>query len=110
MSDIKDLKDIKEVSVCECRKKLRLSEDKKRLVNRIKRIEGQVSAIRSMIESDTYCPDVLIQISAACSALGSLSETMLKEHINTCVLNDLTEGKSGAAEELSELVSRLMKK
>ena len=68
---------------------------------------GQVGAIEKMITEDAYCPDVLIQISAAESALRSLSKVMLREHINTCVLNDIRDGKCEAAEELSELISKL---
>lgn len=94
---------------CECRKKQRADAEKKKLQNRIKRIEGQIKAISRMIEEDVYCPDVIVQISAAEAALASLSREMLTDHIGTCVLSDIKEGRDGACEELAELVVRLIK-
>lgn len=94
---------------CKCRKKVRSEENKKRLNNRINRIEGQIRGIKRMIEEDAYCPDVILQISAVCSALSSLSRTMLTDHVNTCVLSDIASGKSEAADELSALLERIIK-
>ena len=62
-----------------------------------------------MIKEDKYCPDILIQISAANAALSALSKAMLKEHINTCVLEDIKNGKENAADELAELIEKLGK-
>lgn len=89
------------------RKKARTEEEKRALINRINRIEGQVKAIKRMIEEDAYCPDVLIQISAGSAALSALSRIMLAEHIKTCVMDDIRKGDSEAAEELAQLVERL---
>ncbi len=94
---------------CECRKTHRSGDEKKKLLNRISRIQGQIKAICRMIEDDVYCPDVIIQISAAEAALASLSREMLVSHINSCVLNDIREGKDGASEDLADLVVRLIK-
>lgn len=92
---------------CAVRRKERDEKEKKLLLNRISRIEGQISGVRKMIEEDRYCPDILIQISAVKSALASLSKVMLTEHINTCVLSDIRCGKESAAEELADLVEKL---
>ncbi len=94
---------------CECRQKHRGDDEKKSLINRTSRIEGQIRGIKRMIEEDAYCPDIIIQISAAASALSALSRAMLTEHINTCVLSDIRAGRDGAAEELSKLLEGLMK-
>ena len=96
-------------NICHCaeRRKERGSKEKKQLINRVSRIEGQINGIKKMIEGDRYCPDILIQISAVKSALASLSKVMLTEHINTCVLSDIKCGKESAAEELAELIEKL---
>lgn len=95
---------------CECkRRKTRADEEKRLLINRINRIKGQINAIGRMVEDDCYCPDVLLQISAAESALRALSKVMLTEHINTCVLSDIRAGSESAAEELAELIAKLGK-
>jgi DNA-binding FrmR family transcriptional regulator len=95
--------------VCSERTKIRDAAEKKSLINRLSRIEGQVRGIKGMIEADAYCPDVLNQISATSAALSSLMGIMLKEHINTCVLEDIKAGRENAAEELAELISKLCK-
>ena len=94
---------------CGERHKERGEREKRLLTNRINRIEGQVRAIGKMIEENAYCPDILIQISAAESALAALSRVMLTEHINTCVLEDIKAGKSEASEELASLIEKLRK-
>ena len=94
---------------CSERKKERSEKEKKLLLNRVSRIEGQLRGIKAMIKEDKYCPDILIQISAANAALSALSKAMLKEHINTCVLEDIKNGKENAADELAELIEKLAK-
>ena len=97
---------------CKCaevRKKARGNEEKRLLLNRLSRIEGQIRGIRSMVEEDVYCPDILMQVSAVSSALSAFSRELLSEHINTCVKGDILENKDGAAEELSELLKSLLR-
>ena len=94
---------------CKERQKHRSSDEKKLLINRVSRIEGQVKAIKRMIEEDKYCPDILIQISAAGAALDSLMRCMLTSHINTCVLENIKNGDDNAALELASLIERLNK-
>ena len=96
--------------ICKCqRKKERSGDEKQALIRRLNIIEGQVRGVRGMIEGDAYCPEVLVQISAISSALASLSGELLSNHINTCVREDIASGKEDAAEELSALVTRLLK-
>lgn len=81
----------------------------KALVNRLSRIEGQVRGIRSMLENDAYCPDILIQVSAVNAALNSFNKELLASHIKTCVMQDIKNGNDETADELIATLSRLMK-
>ena len=71
------------------------SSEKKKVVARLKRIEGQVSAIRRMIEEDRYCIDILNQISAIKGALSRVEEKILRKHFEGCV----TEAVQGGSEQ-----------
>ena len=73
--------------------------DKDEYVKRLKRIEGQVRGIQRMVEDDTYCIDVLTQLSAATKALQSVGIGLLEEHVNHCVMEAAQEGDAEAARE-----------
>ncbi len=94
---------------CSCRKTERKEKEKKALMNRLKRIEGQVRGIQRMLEEDAYCADILTQVSAANSALNGFSKELLSEHLHTCVAKDIRQGKDEAIDELAELLRKLMK-
>ena len=96
-------------SCCSDRKKNRSPEEKKKLMNRLKRIEGQVRGLEKMIEGDAYCPDVLIQASAINSAMNDFSKELLASHLRSCVVEDIRSGKDEAVDELVELLRKLMK-
>lgn len=85
------------------------AETKKKLVNRLNRIEGQISGIARMIEEDQYCDDVLTQISAVRSALGSVAEMLFKAHLNTCILEQIRSGSDEIMDELQATIKRMMK-
>lgn len=71
-------------------KKTKRSEDEKKLIiNRLNRIEGQIRGIKRMIEEDSYCNDVLIQLSAIQNSVKSLSNHVLENHLYNCVTRDL---------------------
>ena len=57
----------------------------KKTIRRLQIIEGHVRAVQRMVESDTYCIDVIRQISAVQSALSKVSQVILEEHLNHCV-------------------------
>ncbi len=96
---------------CEhCKKlKMRSEDEKKSLINRLNRIEGQIRGIRSMVERDAYCPDVLTQVSAANAALNSFNKELLAAHIKSCVAEGIREGNDEVIDELVELLRKLMK-
>ena len=73
--------------------------DKDAYLKRLRRIEGQVRGIQRMVEDDTYCIDVLTQLSAATKALQSVGIGLLEEHVNHCVMEAAKEGDPDAARE-----------
>lgn len=77
--------------------------DKKKYVNRLHRIEGQVRGIDKMVNEDRDCIDVLKQISATIGALRSLGTVILEEHMNGCVAGAI-RNKNHDAELIREAV------
>lgn len=95
---------------CHCEKKRpRSEEERKRLSNRLCRIEGQVRGLREMLQKDVYCPDILVQVSAVNAALNSFSKELLSEHIHTCVAEGIRRGEDEVIDELVAVLQRLMK-
>lgn len=78
---------------------------KRDLLQRLSRAEGQMAAIRRMIEEDEGCVDVLLQISAVRGALGKAGQMLLGSHIETCVSEALSHGSD---HERREQVVELM--
>ncbi len=94
---------------CSAKKKVRSEEEHKRLIHRLNRIEGQVRGVRGMVESDAYCTDILMQVSAINAALNAFSKEILAEHIRTCVAEDIRAGKEEIIDELVLTLQKLMK-
>ena len=94
---------------CSHRTKERSEQEIKKMMNRLKRIEGQIRGIENMLEKDAYCPDILIQVSAVNAALNSFNKCLLAEHIRTCVATDIRDGKDEAIDELVTVLQKLMK-
>ncbi len=91
------------------RKTERSEEQKKKLLNRLSRLEGQVRGVRKMIENDAYCNDVLIQSAAIGAAVDAFSREVLRAHLHSCVIRDIREGRDEVADELMETLERLMR-
>lgn len=90
-----------------CNKKtIRGGNEKKLINNRINRIEGQLKGIKKMIQSDTYCNDVLIQLSAVENSVKSLSNYILENHLYSCVTKDLENGNMEIIDELISLFKK----
>ena len=94
---------------CSGKKKERSEKEYKDLMNRLKRIEGQVRGVEGMLENDAYCTDILIQVSAISSALNSFSKVLLSKHMRTCVADGIREGNDEVIEELLCTLQKLMK-
>ena len=81
-------------------------------LKRLRRIEGQVRGLQRMVENDTYCIDVLTQVSAATRALESTALALLEEHINHCVTHAIQSGGAEAdakVKEATAAIARLVK-
>lgn len=93
-----------------CGKKTeRSEEERKSLMNRLKRIEGQVRGLQNMLEQDAYCADILTQSAAVTAALNAFSRDLLTRHLHTCVVRDIRAGDDSAVDELDTLVRKLIK-
>ena len=91
------------------KKKERSEKEYKDLMNRLKRIEGQVRGIQGMLENDAYCADVLTQVAAVNAALNSFSKVLLAEHVRTCVADNIRAGNDEGIDELAVLLQKLMR-
>ncbi|MGC5585252.1 metal-sensitive transcriptional regulator [Ornithinimicrobium sp. W1679] len=81
-------------------------------LKRLRRIEGQVRGIARMVEEDTYCIDVLTQVSAVTKALQAVSLGLLEDHIGHCVVDAAKESdEAGQAKvrEASDAIARLVR-
>ena len=95
---------------CECKKTKKRSESEyTSLVNRLNRIEGQVRGIKKMVESDAYCTDILVQVSAITAALNAFNRELLANHVKTCVADNIRNGKDETIDELVQTLQKLMK-
>jgi DNA-binding FrmR family transcriptional regulator len=80
-------------------------ETKGKARGRLRRIEGQVQGLQRMIDSDAYCVDVLLQISAVQGALEQVQKLLLGRHIESCVADALRSGsKSERQQKLEEVL------
>ena len=86
--------------------------DKSRYLARLKRIEGQARGIHRMVDEDTYCIDILTQISALTSALENVALGLLDDHLKHCVVGAAQAGGPQAEEKMNEAskaIARLVK-
>ena len=87
------------------------AEDKGKIQNRLKRIEGQVRGVQRMVDEEVYCVDVLTQISSAVSALEKVGAILLKDHVEHCVRESIEKGEDADEKirELTAAVERFLK-
>jgi DNA-binding FrmR family transcriptional regulator len=88
------------------------SNDKAKVQARLKRIEGQVRGLQRMVDEDTYCIDVLTQVSATTRALQAVALELLDDHLSHCVHDAVASGGAEAAEkvkEASDAIARLVR-
>ena len=83
--------------------------DKQTVTRLLKTARGQLDGILAMVEADRYCVDILTQVQAVSSALNAFSKTLLSNHIKTCVVDDIKNGKEEEAiKELCETIKKMM--
>jgi DNA-binding FrmR family transcriptional regulator len=83
---------------------------KDQLLNRLRRVEGQVRGVERMIEDDRYCIDVLTQISAVQAALDKVALGLLDDHARHCVMGAPDEERVDRTDEMMAAVGRLMRR
>ncbi len=81
--------------------------DKDALQKRLRRIEGQIRGLQRMIDEDTYCIDILTQISAATKALEAVALSLLEQHLHHCVTEAITAGGPEATEKITEATAAI---
>lgn len=93
---------------CERHKNVARSEEElKDLKVRLNRLNGQINGISKMLDDNRYCGDILIQVAAVESALQSIGYILLKTHMETCVVDDIKNGKTDSLEDAINLFKKL---
>ena len=100
---------VQESCCCSGKHKDRSDKEFRDLMNRLKRIEGQVRGVENMLEHDAYCTDILVQVSAITSALNSFNKVLLASHVKTCVADNIRAGNEDVVDELVSVLQKLMK-
>ena len=98
-----------EASCCSGKHKHRSDKEQRDLMNRLKRIEGQVRGVEGMLENDAYCTDILTQVAAINAALNSFNKVLLGNHIRSCVAENIRTGNDEIIDELVAIMQKLMK-
>ena len=87
-------------------------DNKQDVLKRLRRIEGQVRGLERMVEQETYCIDVLTQVSAATKALQAVALALLDDHLSHCLVEAAREGGDAAeakVREASDAIARLVR-
>lgn len=92
---------------CSVKRKVRDKSEKDMLIDRLNRINGQISGIKQMVEDSRYCDDILTQIAAASSSLKSLGIVVMESHMKTCVKEEIRNGHDEVIDEFLKSISRL---
>lgn len=87
--------------------KARSEQQLKQLKTRINKITGQLNGIGKMLDENRYCGDILIQVAAVESALQAFGQIVLKEHMETCMAEEIKKGNLEVIEETAELIKKL---
>ena len=95
---------------CHCDHKVtpRSSELKSGVSRRINRAIGQLNGIKTMIDEDRYCGDVLIQLAAVESAVKAVSREVMQDHLESCVVDRIQSGDTEVIDEVMDLFKRFM--
>lgn len=80
------------------------------VIRRLKLIEGQVRGLQNMVEKNAYCIDVITQTSAIKQALAGVENTLMENHLSTCVVHQIKKGKEKTAVEEILKVYQLKRK
>ena len=84
-----------------------MKKQRKKLIKRLKTIEGQIRGVEKMVEEDKYCKDVLIQLLAINKSIKSVSNEIFKSHLSTCVVRDIKNDDLEVIDEVMDLIKKL---
>ncbi|MBI5138904.1 MAG: metal-sensitive transcriptional regulator [Candidatus Vogelbacteria bacterium] len=87
-----------------------MSDNKQKLVRRLKIVEGQIRGLQEMVLNDTYCIDIITQTSAVKQALSGVEDALMEGHLGSCLVNQIQNGKTFTAKEEMLKVYRLKRK
>lgn len=87
----------------------RTEEQRRKLIHRLNRIEGQIRGLRGMIEEDAYCTDVLTQSAAVNAAVNGFNKELIGYHIKGCVARAIRAGDEQVMDELLDTLHKLMR-
>lgn len=76
------------------------------LTRRLNRAIGQLNGVKAMLEDNRYCGDVLMQLSASEAAIRRISEIILQDHLETCVVEQIRQGNVEVVDEVMQLIKR----
>lgn len=100
-------KNITESCCCHHKSTPRKEQELRQLKNRLSRIIGQMNGIIRMLDENRYCGDILTQVAAVESALQSFGYEILKDHMETCVVEEVQKGNTEVVDEAVELIKKL---
>lgn len=82
---------------------------RKKVIDRLSRIEGHVRGVKKMVEEERDCPDLLHQLAAVKAAINKTSELILEDHIQSCLIDAVNEGSTEEyVKDLMDAVSKLV--
>lgn len=84
-------------------------EEKKAVINRLSKAIGHLEAVKRMVEKDADCSEVLVQLAAVRSAINNTGKVVLKNHMNSCIVEAVEENDMEAIEKLNQAIDKFMK-
>lgn len=84
-------------------------EHKREVANRLARAIGHLQKVKSMVEADDDCSDVLIQLAAVKSAINNTGKVILKDHMEHCIVHAVEDGDMQMIDELNDAIEKFMK-
>ena len=86
-----------------------LHENKQSIINRLSRAIGHLEKVKSMVDEDAECANILVQLSAVRSALDNAGKVILKDHLRHCIVDAVVEGDDEAIDDLCKAIDKFMK-
>lgn len=101
--------DNKEKNIDNKKTTMRTEEERKKLIHRLNRIEGQIRGIKGMVEKNDYCTDILMQSAAVNAAINAFNKELIASHIKGCVATGVKNGDDELIDDLVVTLQKLMK-